>query len=233
MSSDYHDYVIKDGKLIAEFELMYQKSKETPWHQDSTAHSLFTDIDIAIINSFFRRWKPVNCSHLNMLDLGCGLGYTTERLRSELVAPVKSKWFGFDISPTAVEKASHMFPKVEYHAVDILDKKINSKYKNKFDFIYIKDIIWYVCDKIDLVVENLKYMLSSQNGGGIIYILQFFPDKEEFYGKDVFPSEYEAMRYFSKHFKKIYFSSTREQNTERVYGDSDMDRYFRFYGGIL
>ena len=33
-SDDYHDFVIKDGKLIGEFDLMYKKSKDIPWHQD-------------------------------------------------------------------------------------------------------------------------------------------------------------------------------------------------------
>lgn len=33
-STDYHDYVIKEGKLIGEFEQMYQKSDGVPWHQN-------------------------------------------------------------------------------------------------------------------------------------------------------------------------------------------------------
>jgi len=33
-SDDYHDYVIKNGKLIGEFDQMYLKSKNIPWHQD-------------------------------------------------------------------------------------------------------------------------------------------------------------------------------------------------------
>ncbi len=33
-STDYHDYVIKNGKLIGEFEQMYKNSAGIPWHQD-------------------------------------------------------------------------------------------------------------------------------------------------------------------------------------------------------
>ena len=33
-SNDYHDFVFRDGKLVGEFEQMYQKSREVPWHQD-------------------------------------------------------------------------------------------------------------------------------------------------------------------------------------------------------
>jgi hypothetical protein len=33
-STDYHDYVFRDGKLVGEFEEMYLNSATTPWHQD-------------------------------------------------------------------------------------------------------------------------------------------------------------------------------------------------------
>ena len=34
-SDDYRDYVIKDGRLIGEFEQMYKNSRDIPWHQDT------------------------------------------------------------------------------------------------------------------------------------------------------------------------------------------------------
>lgn len=33
-STDYHDYVSKDGKYIGDFESMCRNSDTTPWHQD-------------------------------------------------------------------------------------------------------------------------------------------------------------------------------------------------------
>ena len=33
-STDYHDYVSKDGKSIGDFESMYRNSDTTPWHQN-------------------------------------------------------------------------------------------------------------------------------------------------------------------------------------------------------
>jgi hypothetical protein len=36
-SKDYHDYVIKGGVLVREFEQMYQNSTNIPWHQDEQA----------------------------------------------------------------------------------------------------------------------------------------------------------------------------------------------------
>ena len=34
VSKDYHDYVFRDGKLVGEFEAIYQNSEGVPWHQD-------------------------------------------------------------------------------------------------------------------------------------------------------------------------------------------------------
>lgn len=37
-STDYHDYVFRDGKLVGEFEDMYKNSSKVPWHQDEQAN---------------------------------------------------------------------------------------------------------------------------------------------------------------------------------------------------
>jgi 2-polyprenyl-3-methyl-5-hydroxy-6-metoxy-1,4-benzoquinol methylase len=74
-SEDYHDYVFKNGKLLGKFEEMYKFSKETPWHQDKTAQELFSNIDITILSQ--QKYNTI-------LDVGCGLGYFTNRLYTEL-----------------------------------------------------------------------------------------------------------------------------------------------------
>ena len=33
-STDYHDYVFRNGKLVGDFEGMYRNSSAIPWHQD-------------------------------------------------------------------------------------------------------------------------------------------------------------------------------------------------------
>ena len=36
-SDDDHDYVRRGGRLVGEFEQMYQKAKDVLWHQDQVA----------------------------------------------------------------------------------------------------------------------------------------------------------------------------------------------------
>ena len=76
-SADYHDYIIKDGRFIGEFEAMYQDSSDIPWHQDKTAYEFYVEIDLALIKRFNQLHK-----FTSICDIGCGLGYITERLRS-------------------------------------------------------------------------------------------------------------------------------------------------------
>ena len=66
-SPDYHDYVIKGGKLIGEFEQMYQKSVGIPWHQNEM--EALTDVRLSI--ELLRSSGPVG----KVIDYGCGLGY--------------------------------------------------------------------------------------------------------------------------------------------------------------
>ena len=73
-SKDYHDYVIKDRKLIGEFEQMYKKSKEIPWHQDEEAYAIYSNFIIEMMES-------INEQYNNILDIGCGLGFFAKRLK--------------------------------------------------------------------------------------------------------------------------------------------------------
>src|SRR3989338_6728270 len=107
-STDYHDYVFKDGKLVGKFEEMYQHSSEIPWHQDKTAYAVFSDIDIAILKQY---------KYDSICEIGCGFGHFTNRLYKELCSnnnepsPLSFQQVtGIDVSQTAIEKASKQFP---------------------------------------------------------------------------------------------------------------------------
>ena len=72
-STDYHDFVIKEGKLIGEFEQMYQKSATIPWHQDEQEGWIDVQFARTLISKF-----AMNMT--NIIDLGCGLGYYLDLL---------------------------------------------------------------------------------------------------------------------------------------------------------
>ena len=99
-SNDYRDYVIKDGEFIGAFEEMYHNCPD-PWHQDGL-QPLAEDIALLLLLSK-RRYQRI-------LDIGCGKGRFTSRLKSATGSPVTA----LDISSTAIEIAQSRYPDIEF-----------------------------------------------------------------------------------------------------------------------
>jgi SAM-dependent methyltransferase len=108
-SEDYHDYVFKGGRLIGEFDQMYQKSKDIPWHQDKDRERLNFKIALHILET------KAPCD--SILDIGYGLGYLT----NEIARYCRNEYqvIGMDISPTAIDKARKLFPNLRFGVLDI------------------------------------------------------------------------------------------------------------------
>ena len=221
-SNKYHDYIFKDGSLLGEFDEMYKNSKEVPWHQDETARQVFVDIDIAIINHF------VETNKLSMVaDVGCGLGYVAARLKDELKIDASNfLTIGFEVSGEAVSRAASLHPEIEFVKHDIIHDDI-SAWEGKFDLLYIKDLLWYVAESADDVFQKVENLLRK---GGYLYVLQSVPDKDEFVGSELFPGTLSIMKFLAERFHTVYSSSTYENNTGRVIGDYNLDKYVRFLG---
>ncbi len=222
MSKNYQDYVIKNGTLVGEFDEMYRQATEVPWHQDKTAGQVFVDVDIAIIKHFIPLYNVQS-----LCDLGCGLGYISSRLQSEL-APLNMRLrvTGIDVSNDAINKARLLHPNVEFITLNLLNDDI-SYLKGAFDFLYIKDIFWYVMHQADKFIETSQSLLKDD---GLIYLMQSVPDLDRFYGSDIFPSTFSIADYFSKHFKNIYTSSTYEVCPNQAMNIYQKDKYVRFLG---
>lgn len=99
-SRDYHHYVIRDSRLVGEFEAMYRHSA-VPWHQDQQDEW----IDVRLTTEMLRDLRPFDEIH----DCGSGLGYYLCLMRDRL-GTTDCVSFGYDISPTACEQASRLFP---------------------------------------------------------------------------------------------------------------------------
>jgi len=109
-SDDYHDFVIKNGKLIGEFEQMYQKSKEIPWHQDKQEDWL----DIRLTVELLKDYAPFDL----ICDFGCGLGYYLNILKTK-IGSKECCLIGFDRAPTACRKGKEIFPFISFYTADI------------------------------------------------------------------------------------------------------------------
>lgn len=91
----YQDYVIKDGKLIGEFEEMY-KDFSDPWEQSSREiNAMEKFIGIQLIKRY---------GHSTPIEYGCGLGVFTNMLFQAVGNSI-----GVDISTTAIQRAKENY----------------------------------------------------------------------------------------------------------------------------
>lgn len=117
-STDYHDYVFRDGRLVGEFEDMYRNSKTIPWHQDEQD----SWVDVRLTKEMLRdfgRWLEIH-------DLGCGTGHYLGIMARDFLADT-GKAFGYDVSKTACEKAKELFGEFEFCELDLTASKQASK----------------------------------------------------------------------------------------------------------
>ena len=169
--NSYHDYIFKDGKILGEFEKMYENSLEIPWHQDKMALNTSGEIVLTLIKKHSSEIKSV-------LDIGCGLGYFTSRIAD--ILPKGSRVIGLDISHTAVEKAKKTFPNVEFYQADCRKPGALSRYYG--DLVLCRQLFWYVSDQLEQVLRNLRVCTNSR-----LLVEQSFPKGHNFVGAEVIP----------------------------------------------
>lgn len=187
-SDDYHDYVIRNGKLIGDFESMYRYSREIPWHQDKQDDW----IDVRLTRELLKDLGQFDEIH----DLGCGLGYYLAILHSML----GGRAVGYDISETACEKARALFPSFEFHTLDLTQGTLRNETGERRLFV-IRGTLWYVFPAIDTVVSNIRNLMSSQD---TLLVVQNFPPLESnFVGKDVIPHHEALISHFEKAFTTL------------------------------
>ena len=199
----YQDYVIKNGKFIGRFDEMYRDSAEVPWHQDETSLSLYADLDVAII-SYMNRL----CRFDSIADIGCGLGYMTQRIGNE--AAVDAQVSGFDISRTASDTAATLVPGVRFHELDIL-QDLPSCYAHQYDLVVCIELHWYALNNLDIFRKNIG-LLSSK----YIYIRQTFPAHDCYLGDDIFPDIDSLTRFWTGEYTAVLENRLGSSTGEKI-----------------
>jgi SAM-dependent methyltransferase len=186
-STDYHDFVFKDGKLIGKFEEMYQKSTDVPWHQDKVPDTWHGRIGTNIIEAAFEEGKIKT-----VLEAGCGYGYILSKIKRPNI-----QFSGFDISETVIKKARKLHPEFTFFVDDL----INLEHVNKYDLVICREDLWYVIYNLDAVIENLKQLIV---GGGYLYIGLSFPSLDKpFVGKKILPDPKTLLAKLEKKFDSV------------------------------
>ncbi len=202
---DFHNYVIKNGKFIGKFEEMYQHF-EFPWDQKN--REIFQTEKAIILNHLTKIEKEKG--KINVIELGCGLGYFSEQIRKKLLK--KSKILGIDISETAIKKAKKKFPSCFFQTGDVLDFQTYEKFNP--DVIVMSQISWYILPKLK---KLLSYLEKKFPDIIIIHTLVTYTGKNQKYGREFFTNMDEILNFFNMNYLEKGFYNESSEKTTRTY----------------
>lgn len=173
-STNYRDYVIKDGRFIGEFEEMY-KNIEDPWCIGDA-----TEIQYDLVLYLLDR-HTVCLKSGSILDIGCGKGAFTYRIKK---ARPYCDIMGVDISETAIIKARNLY---QSEGIDFRTIDVEKEYRNilrKYDLIILSQIVWYILPHLE---EIILYLLKSglKKNGYLLINQAFYKPDEQTYGKGI------------------------------------------------
>ena len=183
-SGRYQDYVIKDGQMIGEFDLMYRKFPD-PWGCGADSASIQNDLLCTLLK---RVADEVN----TVLDVGCGLGALTGRIKAVL-EPVRV--CAIDISETAIEEASGMYPDIDFRVHNLLKDPFH-RLPHNLDIITMAEVCWYIIPDISRVLDGLYELLRL--GGHLAIPQHFYHPDEQQYGNEVMTAPNDLIKLLEK-----------------------------------
>lgn len=170
----YHDYVIKDGEFIGDFQNMYRDCSD-PWMQSTQPNKYSRTAGILHLKNFDIK---------SVLECGCGLGYYADWIHKETGIVPKS----VDISSEAIAKAKELFPNLDFSVADITRDLVDYK---DLDCVMFSEIIWYILPDLDKMLKVLKENFK----GKYFLVNQVFYKGSQRYGREYFTSVDEFINY--------------------------------------
>ena len=164
----YHDYVIRDGVFVGDFEAMYQNF-DSPWHQTEPDHNVLSKSrNATLLNIKKYQIKSI-------AEFGCGLGYFSRMIKALGNVDV----LGIDISKTAIAKAQTNFPDIRFH----VDTIANLERYAACDAVLLAEITWYILPELQNIFLNL---LTHFRGKYFLHNLTFYKGEAQKYGRNYF-----------------------------------------------
>jgi SAM-dependent methyltransferase len=198
LEKNYQDYVISNGKLVGDFEGMYENFDD-PWHQSAQDHIFDSRRQIAI-NYCNRLRSKYGVS--KVVELGCGFGHLTESLRKNGFDAL-----GTDISKTAIKKASNLYPESRFKQLSFND--FDNLFSLKPSILIMAEITWYILDDLDQFLVRLnEYAKQSQEPVFLIHLLATYEPGVQKYGADKFTNLEEIIKYFNLEYLEYGFVKT-------------------------
>jgi SAM-dependent methyltransferase len=207
-SLSYHDFVIRDGQLIGNWEGLYQNFKD-PWGQ-SADHQISDSRRIIAIEwcRKLRRQYDVN----RVIEIGCGFGFLTAELKKNNFAAI-----GVDISETAINKARSLNPDSIFFQSRFDDFSSVSNFD--VDIIVMSEITWYVLDHLDDFIQKIaNYSRSRNRPTFLVHLLTTYQPGKQKYGADKFTDLDGILAYFRLNYLESGFVKTLRENDEGSQG---------------
>jgi SAM-dependent methyltransferase len=179
--SRYQDYVIRDGRLVGEFEQMYQDFAD-PWNA-TTAEEFASEKAVGI--NLLARLRARGQIR-TVMELGCGLGHYSAR-----IAALGLEVTGVDISATAVAKAQERHAGPEFVVGGLDDFGLLRQ--RRPDVIVMAEITWYVLNQLRGFLDFLRTELPQTY---VLHLLSTYPPGVQKYGSDFFTDLPGIQRYF-------------------------------------
>lgn len=181
-SNDYHDYVIKDGRFVGEFEQMY-RNVEDPWHCSELAQNFDNALVLAAVAHAGRASRTV-------LEVGCGIGAITRRIVEALP---HARIHACDISPTAIAKAERVNPTVRFFTHDLCGDEPLPLDARSVDLIVMVQVMWYILPALERTFAAYHTLLAA--GGHLIVSQAFYPSVVQKYGRGTLETAADVRRY--------------------------------------
>ena len=148
------------------FEGMY-RDFDDPWECRKNVSMLRRDISLMMLFRD-RRFSRI-------LDIGCGLGAFTERIR--VANGACQTILGVDISATAIQKAREQFGECSFEVLNVSNEPLPGEGQSAWDLILVSELLWYVLPELESLLSRIHAALTPS---GILFIQQFYPTDQRF-----------------------------------------------------
>ena len=175
MSSDYHSFVIADGKLVAAWDEMYEACAD-PWEQSRDATSPGRQAVVRYAHDIGAN---------SLVEFGCGLGFFTDELVREGFDVV-----GVDCSEVAIARARELHPTLSLEVGQI---EHDLSRHSGVDAVVLAGITWYVLDHLDAILDGLRRYHAGKH---MIHLMTFYGPGRQQYGVDYFTTPDELIARF-------------------------------------
>ena len=202
---EYQNSVIADGKLIADWDDLYNKFND-PWDQskDYQVNSASRILIRHYCEVLRQEYKVVKT-----LELGCGLAYLTEDLHKR-----KFTARGTDISQSCVQKALARNEDLDLHTSPWNDKQHLIAFEP--DVIIMSQLTWYILDELD---DFLKLITGKRKKEiFLVHSLATYEDGVQEYGKEYFTNLDGILKYFNLDY--LFSGEFQTKNIDKVSRDT-------------